>query len=351
MAVTTDEILSRGKGPQSESFMDDATGVENVNYDEVTNRGMPVNPKGVQDIVKPPSGPQTNVEHTIPVGEHQRARAPQKLTYAEMFQQLNPYKPPTQEELESERKKQKREAIFAAIGDGISALSNLYFTSQYAPNAYDPREGMAPSSKARFDRLKKEREDNQRLYMDGYLRAMKMDADAERGERSWLHTIERERLEDRYKNAAEQRAQAKADRDAAMAQLRMDLMQGRIDQQDAAAEAKRIEADYAEAYWQSRIGKNNYRPPIGSGKAKEYPWYDREGNLHYASSYEAMRQNALNHGTWSEGTQTLISVKETKGSMGNVKDSVSQASTKPAKGHSVRPQDDNKWKNASQITY
>lgn len=64
---------------------------------------------------------------------------PKRLSYEEMFRQLYPYKPPTHEELEKERKKQRREQIFAAIGDGISALSNLYFTTQYAPNMYSGR--------------------------------------------------------------------------------------------------------------------------------------------------------------------------------------------------------------------
>ena len=284
----------------------------------------------------------TDTEQVTPVDEQQTA--PKKMTYTEMFQQISPYKPPTPEELEKERKKQKREAIFAAIGEGISAMSNLYFTTQYAPNAFDPSKGMAATTKARFDQLKKDREDNQRQYMDGFMRAMKWDADDARDERNWNHTIERERVTDHYKEAADARAQAKADRDAAMAQLRMDLMQGKINQQEAAAEAKRIEADYAEAYWQSRINKNNYRRPIGSGsrggggKAPEYPWYDRDGNLHYASSYEAMRQNALNHGTWSEATQQSTTEREQKDRRGKTKGTTSSTTTKPAKGHSTKPE-------------
>lgn len=271
----------------------------------------------------------------------QTASSPKRLSYAEMFQQMSPYKPPTPEDLEKERKRQKRESIFAAIGEGISAMSNLYFTTQYAPNAFDPSSGMAATTKARFDRLKKEREDNQRQYMEGFMRAMRMDAEDARDDRNWNHTIERERVSDHYKEAADARAQAKADRDAAMAQLRMDLMQGKINQQEAAAEAKRIEADYAEAYWQSRINKNNYRRPIGSGsrggKSPEYPWYDSEGNLHYASSYEAMRQNAINHGTWSETTQQSVTEREQKDRRGKTKSTTSSTTTKPAKGHSSNP--------------
>lgn len=326
------------------------TGLENVNYDTVTAKGAPNNPKSAAEVVQRGvvnvANPQTetDVEHVTPVPAQQTTPEGKKLSYVEMFQQMSPYKPPTPEELEKERKKQKREAIFAAIGEGISAMSNLYFTTQYAPNAFDPSKGMAATTKARFDQLKKEREDNQRQYMEGFMRAMRWDAEDARDERNWNHTIEREKVTDHYKEAADARAQAKADRDAAMAQLRMDLMQGRIDQQEAAAEAKRIEADYAEAYWQSRINKNNYRRPIGSGsrggggKAPEYPWYDRDGNLHYASSYEAMRQNALNHGTWSEATQQSTTEREQKDRRGKTKGTTSSTTTKPAKGHSTKPE-------------
>lgn len=335
---------------QPPAATDEPTGVENVSYDTVTSQGGPDNPQNAREVVERGvvnvANPQTatDTEQVTPVDEQQTAPEGKKLSYVEMFQQMSPYKPPTPEELEKERKKHKREAIFAAIGEGISAMSNLYFTTQYAPNAFDPSKGMAATTKARFDQLKKDREQNQREYMEGFMRAMRWDAEDARNERNWKHTIEREKVADHYKEAADARAQAKADRDAAMAQLRMDLMQGKINQQEAAAEAKRIEADYAEAYWQSRINKNNYRRPIGSGsrggggKAPEYPWYDRDGNLHYASSYEAMRQNALNHGTWSEATQEVVTEREQKDRRGNTKSTTSSNTTKPAKGHSEKPQ-------------
>lgn len=348
MAVTTDEILAKGKGPVQQTWTDQptapATGVENVNYNTVTAQGAPNNPTNAAEVIqRGVANPQTSTdaERTASISPQQQTNE-KKLSYMEMFQQMSPYKPPTPEDLEKERKKQKREAIFAAIGEGISAMSNLYFATQYAPNAFDPSKGMAATTKKRFDQLKKEREDNQRQYMEGYMRAMKWDADDARDERNWNHTIERERVTDHYKEAADARAQAKADRDAAMAQLRMDLIQGKVDQQEAAARAKNIEADYAEAYWQSRIGKNNYRRPIGTGnrgggKAPEYPWYDSDGNLHYSSSYEAMRQNAINQGTWSESTQQSTTEREQKDRRGNTKGTATAVTTKPAKGHSEKP--------------
>lgn len=379
MPVNPEDILAMGKGPVQMTWADqktppsapvttpppatttpatvtppepetNPTGLENVDYDTVTTKGAPNNPKSAAEVVQRGvvnvANPQTetDVEHVTPVPEQQTTPEKKKLSYVELFQQMSPYKPPTPEELEKERKKQKREAIFAAIGEGISAMSNLYFTTQYAPNAYDPSKGMAATTKARFDQLKKDREENQRQYMEGFMRAMRWDAEDERDDRNWQHTLEREKVTDHYKEAADARAQAKADRDAAMAELRMELMEGRIDQQEAAARAKKIEADYADAYWQSRIGKNNYRRPIGGGsragggKPAEYPWYDSDGNLHYAHSYEAMRQNAINHGTWSEATQQSTTTRTTTDRRGKTKSSSSSNTTKPAKGHSERPQ-------------
>ena len=89
------------------------------------------------------------------------------LSYAELYKKLNPYKPPTDEELAKEKKKQKREQIFAAIGDGISALSNLFFTTQYAPNMYTGKNTMSERTKVRYDKLMKEREGKEKEYYEG----------------------------------------------------------------------------------------------------------------------------------------------------------------------------------------
>lgn len=378
MAITIDEILARGRGtatgpaiaaaiPAIDSSMQGAPTTlpgSGTSEDKTKTTGTPVQTATVPPAISPDiagspkAGPVVTSPATTAEPQKTTPEGKKKLSYVEMFQQMSPYKPPTPEELEKERKKQKREAIFAAIGEGISAMSNLYHTTQYAPNAFDPSEGMAATTKKRFDQLKREREDNQRQYMEGFMRAMRLDAEDERDDRNWQHTLEREKLTDRYKEAADARAQAKADRDAAMAQLRMELMEGRINQQEAAARAKKIEADYADAYWQSRINKNNYRRPIGSGsrgggggKPGEYPWYDSDGNLHYARSYEAMRQNALNNGTWEEGTQQSTTQQEQKDRRGNFKGSANTVTTKPAKGHSTKPKSNKKWSNASKIRY
>lgn len=139
-------------------------------------------------------------------------------SYAQLNELLNPYKAPTAEELEKERKKQKREKIFAAIGDGISALSNLYFTSQYAPNMYDPKaKTQSQQVQDRWDKLKAERDANKKAYYDGLIKAQALDDEYAQKEREW----------EQKKQAAKDKAdKAKADRERAdqLAQAKIDLL-------------------------------------------------------------------------------------------------------------------------------
>ena len=107
-----------------------------------------------------------------------------------LYRQLNPYKEPTAEELEKERKKQKREEIFAAIGDGISALSNLYFTTQDAPSMYSGKNTMSERTKVRYDKLLKEREDNRTAYINGYLKARQADEADAKEQQAWKRQLQ-----------------------------------------------------------------------------------------------------------------------------------------------------------------
>lgn len=123
------------------------------------------------------------------------------FSYADLYKKLNPYKPPTEEELEKERKKEKRNQIFAAIGDGIAALSNLYFTTQYAPNMYTGKNTMSERTQIRYDKLKKEREDNNTAYFNGLMKAMQADESKAKADREWqrqlgLDAQERQRYAD-----------------------------------------------------------------------------------------------------------------------------------------------------------
>lgn len=254
------------------------------------------------------------------------------LSYTELYKKLNPYTPPTAEELEKEKKKQKRDQIFAAIGDGISALSNLFFTTQYAPNMYTGKNTMSERTKVRYDKLMKEREGKEKEYYEGLMRARIADEERDDRERKWQRQLS---LDD-YNRI---RNDAKEERDRQMFELNLQLQGNKISASEADAKRKGIEAKYAEELEKARLETEKakvryYNRGGGSGKAGEYPWYDSDGNKHFARSYEAMRQNAIDNGTWNEETQA--STTEVKSGRG--KTVKTSETTKPGKGHSSKPQ-------------
>lgn len=114
--------------------------------------------------------------------------------------------PPTPEELEKEKKRQKREQIFAAIGDGVAALSNLYFASQYAPNMYDGNNSMSKSVQVNYDKLRTERDKKNAEHFNNMLKMRQLDEAAADKERSWQRQLGLdEDARQRYKDEKEYR--------------------------------------------------------------------------------------------------------------------------------------------------
>ncbi|MDE5887324.1 MAG: hypothetical protein K2H46_07045, partial [Muribaculaceae bacterium] len=162
-----------------------------------------------------------------------------RMSYVDMFEAMNPDKPETEEEKAKREKKEKREAMLTSIGDGIAALSNLWFTSQYAPSMFDASKSRTATTKERWERLRQQRESNRRLYLDGYMRARALDEANEKDDRNWRHTIVREKI-------ADARYEVKAAQDKALADLNEKLKNQQITAAEYKAEQERIKAQYAD---------------------------------------------------------------------------------------------------------
>lgn len=234
------------------------------------------------------------------------AKAPErKMSYVEMFQQMSPYKPPTAEELEKERKKEKRDKVFAAIGDGIAALSNLYFTTKGAPNAFDPRNSLSAKARERWDKLNKEREENARYYMQEAMKAKALDDDRDDKDRSYMAKLQNDYRNYLLKLSADNRA-------AELHDLDKQLRQGKINEQTYKAKKAEVEAKYAEATQKSVIAKNKASAKASNASANNsnaqaaehrrnvnsgYAWYEKNGTRHIAKTKDEAMYNAQQHGT------------------------------------------------------
>ena len=138
------------------------------------------------------------------------AAAPIRMSYTDMFTKLNPYQPPTQEELANERKKEKREKVFSAISDGISALSNLYFTTKYAPNMYRHENSQSAKTENKWEKLRANRDVQQNAYIRNLMAARQADDERKDKDRNWMRQLGID-LYNQKKDAAE--IQYKKDRD------------------------------------------------------------------------------------------------------------------------------------------
>lgn len=139
-----------------------------------------------------------------------KATAPTRMSYTDMFTKLSPYQPPTQEELENERKKEKREKVFSAISDGISALSNLYFTTKYAPNMYRHENSQSAKTENKWEKLRANRDAQQNAYIRNLMAANQADDERKDKDRNWMRQLGID-LYNQKKDAAE--VQYKKDRD------------------------------------------------------------------------------------------------------------------------------------------
>lgn len=115
------------------------------------------------------------------------------ISLLELYKRLTP-RPETNEK--EEEKKQRRAQLAAAIGDGVSALSNLFFTYQYAPNSYTGENNITAQNKVTYDKLKKERDEKYAQYLNGYMRAFQADQANADKERAWKRQLERDKKAD-----------------------------------------------------------------------------------------------------------------------------------------------------------
>lgn len=277
-----------------------------------------------------------------------------RMSYVDLFKALNPDRPETAEERAVREKREKSEAILSAVGDGISALTNLFFTTRYAPNAYDASRGMSVKAKERWDRLRQEREANRRAYTDGYLRALAMDEAGDREDRNWRHTLERERISD-------ERYEAQAERDKARAELDGQLRRREITAAEYKAEQERIAALFAPEYEKSRVNRNNAAAAASQASAvasrasaaranaesrrelKEFSAWDENGKEWKFKDEDAAIAFARQHGTYEEGNMTTSeTVTETtpgrRGSKGEPETKTrTKNTTKPGNGYARRP--------------
>ena len=118
------------------------------------------------------------VKKEEPKPEPKQEPEKKQLTYAEMYKMLNPADSESPEQRAQREKNEKRKARIAALGDGLRALANIYFSSEGAKVVHNPESEMTAAINKRKAYMDAQREKNRAAWQTGYQRALALDEEA-----------------------------------------------------------------------------------------------------------------------------------------------------------------------------
>ena len=272
--------------------------------------------------------PQTDV---APAADKQVGVSPQNNADAVMgldmqiatLQDLaNKYKPESDEDRKKRERKERSKKIIAAVGDGLMALSNLYFTTKGAPNMYNHQtmSQQTPLQK-RLEEAKKEREANADKYLQYSLKIGDLQNDRAKTLREMEAQQEAQKL-------AREKAQREQEQHGWLAALQPDKQREqagkatKAEQEAITAEAEaktapelyaaKVETEKARGVAQKASATNSYASAAAHNRSNvnEFSAWDENGKEHHFRTKDAAVAYAKQHGTFEETDDTSTRTTE-----------------------------------------
>lgn len=181
-----------GGKPQAASAVTEASGLSPQHG--VEGKGDGVEPGGASAVTEGDDGGRKEEEDAV-IGYDKQIAALEAAAAAVKLE--------TPEEKAKRERVEKSKRVIAATADGLSALSNLFFTAQYAPNSYNPQSSQLGKVNGRIEALKAEREADAERYSNLMLRL----GDTQNARAKTIRDI-------RAQHEAQKLAREKAERDA-----------------------------------------------------------------------------------------------------------------------------------------
>lgn len=188
-------------------------------------------------------------------------------TYRDIFAKLAPQT--SEEDKRKQMRRERRKAIVSALGDGLSALSNLYFTTKGAPDQ-GLKPGMTDAAKKRMDDLRAQWQKEKDKYLDLMLKGLEMD----REQGNWLKSYE-------LQKNADKRAEAKFAKEMPMLEKEMAMLEEKIrklkDDNDLDEITKADRIAVAQAELEAKKRDYDYRKTHhGFSEKEDYERKDKE---------------------------------------------------------------------------
>lgn len=233
-------------------------------------------------------------------------------------------RPETPWERKKRERREKSKRIIAAVSDGISALSNLYFTSQYAPNMYNHEKGsMLKAEEAHLDKLKAEREANAERYRQYALKL----GDLENKRDATLREIEAQQEKRKLAREKAKREEEEHNWNALLQPDKQREQAGKANKAEQDAIVAQAEAEAAPALQQAKVEtekarKNSLDASAANSRASasahnrsnvaEFSAWDERGREHKFHTAAAAEAFAKQHGTWQETEEKETTDTETR---------------------------------------
>ena len=211
---------------------------------------------------------------------------PKRMIYADMFKAMygNDGEEETEEQKKKRLKRERTNAIIASVGDGLRALSNMYFATKNAKVNHNPEQDMSAAMLKRKQLLDTQREKNRAAWLRGYQKAQELDEYARRTNMTAAEAVRKGDQNDRKLD--------QNDRKLDQNQQKIDLTKLKYtdDKQykDDLLAIKKAETEGRLSHWEAQDALAKLREQRIASKAKESSQGDKSTAGYWHEYYEMM---------------------------------------------------------------
>ena len=247
-ATPTDGVMKAARAKTIATQQAIANGVD-------VNQGVP------SDEEDKPSVPIVKKEEPKP--------QPKQLSYADMYKMLNPEQEETAEQKERREKKERTKARIAAIGDGLRALSNIYFATKGAKVVHNPESDMTKVVNKRKEYMDAQRERNQAAWLAGYQRAMALDEEARKNDLTLAEQMRYHDMQNENNKTKADQGQQRIDQGNRRLDLSKMKYQTDADYKKAILAIRKALADGQISHWQAQEAIQRMNAETGRVRANK----------------------------------------------------------------------------------
>lgn len=189
---TTQSVLSKQQSGQDAAQKADPQTAQqtNMNTAQALMQGKSVNPAPPKDAHEQAVRQNQQTAEGIMTGQIpivKKEESPKQKSYAEMYKELFGDGNNTEQDAKQARRERTR-AVISAVGDGLRALSNMYFASKGAVVKHDPNQDLSAAVAKRRQAIDAMREKNKASWVSGYQKALALDEEQRNNEAKLAET-------------------------------------------------------------------------------------------------------------------------------------------------------------------